>query len=89
MSGKQSVSAIKQLYTEMIQAGGDFSKVPKSFHKQLKCFVKEAFPHFLVSDAFFYVPCYFTKKAVEQFKSKYSNLNITDLKSEVIIIQDW
>jgi hypothetical protein len=89
MSGKQSVSAIKQLYTEMIQAGGDFSKVPKSFHKQLKCFVKEAFPHFLVSDAFFYVPCYFTKGAILDFKQKFPNVSITSLEHKVIVITDW
>lgn len=60
--------------------------IPK---KQIKCFVKESFPYFLVTDNFFFVACYFTKKAVDDFKAKYSNINITDLKSKVIVITDW
>ena len=79
------VSAFKQLYSDMFRHGGDGS-IPK---KTIKCYVKESFPHFLVTDGFFYVPCYFTKKAVDEFKSKFSNLNITDLRSRVIIISDW
>lgn len=43
----------------------------------------------MVTDGFFYVPCYFTKKAVDEFHSKYSNVNITDLRSRVITINDW
>jgi len=79
------VSAFKQLYSEMIKNGGDWNS-PK---KTIKCYVKESFPHFLVTDGYFYVACYFTKKAVDEFHSKYSNLNITDLRSRVIVIQDW
>jgi len=86
MSDQQS--AFKQLYSEMFRNGGDFAKlnVPK---KQIKCYVKESFPHFLVTDNYFYVACYFTKKAVDEFKQKYSNMNITDLKSRVIMITEW
>jgi len=74
----------------MIKNGGDFSKLSESIpKKQIKCFVKESFPHFLVTDNFFYVACYFTKKVVDDFKAKYPNVNITDLKSKVIIITDW
>ena len=79
------VSAFKQLYSDMFRHGGD-SSIPK---KTIKCYVKESFPHFLVTDGFFYVACYFTKKAVDEFHSKFSNLNITDLRSRVIIISDW
>ena len=79
------VSAFKQLYSEMIKSGGE-GNLPK---QQIKCYVKESFPHFLVTDNYFYVACYFTKKAVDDFKSKYSNVNITDLKSRVIHITDW
>jgi hypothetical protein len=43
----------------------------------------------LVTDGFFYVPCYFTKKAIDEFHQKFSNLNITDLRSRVITISDW
>jgi hypothetical protein len=51
--------------------------------------VKESFPHFLVTDNFFFVACYFTKTSVEDFKTKYPSINITDLKSRVIVITDW
>jgi len=88
-----SHSAFKQLYSEMFKNGGDFNKLsnsmPKVTKQQIKCYVKESFPHFLVTDNYFYVACYFTKKAVEEFKSKYSNMNITDLKSKVILITEW
>ena len=43
----------------------------------------------MVTDNYFYVACYFTKKAVDEFRGKYSNTNITDLKSRVIILTDW
>ena len=83
-------SAFKQLYNEVLKVGGDFSKLADSIpKKQIKCYVKEAFPYFLVTDNFFYLPCYFTKKAVDEFSSKYSNMKITDLKSQVILISDW
>lgn len=91
MPGQQS--AFKQLYSEMFKNGGDFNKLsssnPKVTKQQIKCYFKESFPHFLVTDNFFYVACYFTKKAVDDFKSKYSNMNITDLKSKVILITEW
>lgn len=51
--------------------------------------MKESFPHFLVTDNFFFVACYFTRKAIDDFKTKYNNINITDLKSKVIVITDW
>jgi hypothetical protein len=79
------ISAFKQLYSEMIRNGGD-GAIPK---KTIKCYVKESFPHFLVTDGYFYVACYFTKKAVDEFHAKYSNMNITDLRSRVITISDW
>lgn len=82
-------SAFKLLYSEVFKNGGDVNKVTAKMHNQIKCYVKESFPYFLVADNYFYIPCYFTKKAVEQFKSKTPNVNITDLKREVIIIQDW
>jgi len=81
-------SAFKKLYSSMIQNGGDFSKV--SFKgKNLKCFVKESFPYFLVTDNHFFVPAYLTKKALDDFKSKNSGVNVTDLKSKVVEIVDW
>jgi len=83
-----SDSAFKQLYSDMIRNGGDFSKVANT-KRSIKCYVKESFPHFLVTDNFVYVAAYFTRKAVDEFKSKHSNANITDLKSRVITIKDW
>ncbi len=79
------VSAFKKLYSAMINNGGNLSKVQSEFKdasgkvKKIKCFVKESFPYFLATDNHFYVPCYFTKKAVDDFKSKHSGINITDL----------
>jgi len=83
-------SAFKQLYTAMFNNGGDFSKLPAAQRSQhIKCYVKESFPHFLVTDNFYYVACYFTKKALDDFKAKNANVNVTDLKSRVITITDW
>ena len=82
-------SAFKQLYSEIFNQGGDFSKVNKDYKKPLKCYVKESFPHFLVTDGFFFVPAYFTKEALAEFKSKYSNVNVTDLHDKVIVLNTW
>ena len=82
-----SDSAFKQLYSDMIRHGGDFSKCNNT-KRAIKCYVKESFPHFLVTDNFVYVAAYFTKKAIDEFKSKCS-ANITDLKSRVITIKEW
>jgi len=88
-------SAFKQLYSGMINSGGNLTSVQNQFKdsagkvKKIKCFVKEAFPHFLVTDNHFYVPCHFSKKAVDGFKAAHSGVNITDLKSKVIEIGDW
>lgn len=83
-------SAFKQLVTSMFQNGGDFSKFSSAQRSQaIKCYVKESFPYFLVSDNYHYVAVYFTKKAIDDFKAKNSNVNITDLKTRVITITDW
>jgi hypothetical protein len=84
------VSAFKQLYSEVLKNGGDVNKLPsKMTSKSIKCFVKESGRFFLVTDAWFYLPCYFTQKAVSDFKSKNSNVNISDLEKNVILITDW
>lgn len=87
--GQASQSAFKQLYTEVFNQGGDFNKVSKDLKKPIKCYVKESFPHFLVSDGYFFVPVYFTKEAVSEFKSKFSNVHITDLAEKVIVLNNW
>ena len=62
-------SSFKYLFSEVFKNNGDVSKIPEKLKKtQIKCFVKESFPYFLVTDDFFYIPIYFTKKAVDQFK---------------------
>merc|ERR1712048_1332682 len=82
-------SSFKYLYSLVSKNGGDVSKVPEKLRKQpIKCYVKESHPHFLVTDDYFYIPCYFTKKAVDNFKSG-SKANITDLRSKVVLITDW
>lgn len=63
-------SAFKALYTEMVASNGDFSKVNTKYKKSIKVYVKESFPHFLISDGYFYVPAYFTKEAVKEFRDK-------------------
>jgi hypothetical protein len=74
----------------MITKGGDFSKLPDSIPKRkITCYVKEAHPYFLVADDFFYIPCYFTKKAVDDFRAKNPSVKITDLKLRVIELSNW
>ena len=82
-------SAFKQLFTEMLNQGGDFSKVSKDLKKPLKTYVKESYPFFLVTDGFFFVQAYFTKDAVAEFKSKFNNVNIVDLHDKVIVLNSW
>lgn len=81
-------SAFKQLYMDMLKKGGDFTKVADS-KKKITCYVKESFPYFLIADDFFYVPCYFTQKAVDEFKAKNPSVKITDLKLRVIELSNW
>jgi len=83
-------SAFKKLFTDMIHAGGDESKLSKDMKKQmLKVFVKETHPYFLISDSYFFVPAYFTPAALNEFRDKFSNVNILDLKEKVILITSW
>ena len=86
---KGQQSAFKQLYSEIFNQGGDFSKVNKDFKKPIKCYVKESYPYFLVTDGYFFVPAYFTKEAVSEFKSKFGNINITDLQDKVVVLTAW
>jgi len=84
------MSAFKKLFTDMINADGDASKLNKDLSKQsIKVFVKETSPYFLVSDSFFYVPAYFTQAALDEYKKKFSNVELTDLNEKVILISNW
>jgi len=73
----------------MFNNGCDFGKVNNNFKKPIRCYVKESFPHFLISDGYFFVPAYFTNDAVKQFKAKFGNVLITDLKEKVIVLNSW
>jgi len=73
----------------MINQGGDFNKVSKDLKRPIKCYVKEAYPYFLVTDGYFYVPTYFTKEAVSEFHQKFPNVNIVDLADKVMVIHNW
>lgn len=79
-----SNSTFKNLYSNMFNNPN--YNIP---NKPLKCYVWQSFPYFLVTDGYFYVQCYFTKKAIDQFHQKHNNLNITDLKHRVIRINEW
>jgi hypothetical protein len=81
-------SAFKALFTEMVASNGDFSKVNAKYKKSIKVFVKESYPHFLISDGYFYVPAYFTKEAVKEFREK-NNSHIVDLADKVIVLNKW
>ena len=65
-------SAFKILFSEMInQAHGDWAKVNKDYKKPLKCYVKEAYPYFLVTDGYFFIQAHFTREAVDEFRAKF------------------
>lgn len=75
-------SAFKILFSEMLGevANGDWSLVSKDYKKPLKCYVKEAYPYFLVTDGYFFVQAYFTKEAVAEYRSKFGDrIRITGL----------
>jgi hypothetical protein len=83
-------SAFKQLFTLMINAGGDESKLPADLRKKdLQVFVKESKPYFLVSDSYFFVPAYFTPGALAEFKQKFANISLEELETKVIVITKW
>jgi hypothetical protein len=58
---KITPSAFKILLKEMLNANGDWSKIPKDYKKPLKYFLKESYPYFLVTDGYFFLQIYFTK----------------------------
>ena len=62
------MSDFKKLYRDILNSKGDSSKMGDK--KQIKCYVRQSYPYFIVSDTHFFVPCYLTKKAVSDFKDK-------------------
>lgn len=84
------MSAFKSLFTALINADGDASKMSADFAKNsIKVFIKETSPYFLVSDSFFYVPAYFTKAALDEHAKKFPNVKVADLAEKVILITNW
>jgi Telomere-binding protein beta subunit (TEBP beta) len=52
--------------------------------------VKESYPHFLVTDGYFFVEANFTKEAFEEYRGKFGkDVKVTDLANRVIIIHQW
>ncbi len=82
-------SAFKQLFTEMFNQGCNFNSLKETLKKPLKCYVKESFPYFLVSDGYFWVNCHFTPEAEKDFRSKFSSAHIVDLADKVIVLNKW
>jgi hypothetical protein len=83
-------SAFKQLFTQMIEAGGDAKGLSKAVTgQQIKVQVKESTPHFLVSDGHFFVPAYFTAEAVASFRTRCPNVSVENLAGKIIQIQKW
>ena len=84
------MSAFKKVFTDIVNADGDFSKLSKDMAKQmLKVFVKETQPYFLVSDSYFYVPAYFTQAALDTYKKNFPSIGLNDLLEKVILISSW
>ena len=72
------MSDFKKLYKDFLNNKGEPLK--QSDKKQIKCYVRQSYPYFIVSDLHFFVPCYFTKKAISDFKSARPDVSVTDLK---------
>ncbi len=84
-------SAFKTLVFEMLKVNGDFSKLlPQIRNSTIKCWVKQTYPRFLISDGTFYIQAYFTSEAFGKcHQGKQVNINITDLLEGLIAISNW
>jgi hypothetical protein len=64
----KSYSAFKTLIIDLLSNEGDFSKLGEGIKKScIKCFVKETYPKFLISDGSFFIAAYFTKEAFDKY----------------------
>lgn len=50
---------------------------------------KKSYPYFLVTDGYYFVPVYFTKDCIKEFRSKYPSLNIVELSDKVLVLNTW
>ena len=65
----KSYSAFKTLIFKMLAQQGDFTQIPESIRKScIKCYVKETYPKFLISDGSYFLSAYFTKEAMSSFE---------------------
>ena len=80
-------SAFKELFTQMIEAGGHSTDLSKTVSgQQIKVQVKESTPHFLISDGHFFVPAYFTPQAVASFGARCPDVAVENLPGKIIQI---
>lgn len=63
------ISAFKTILIKFLKANGDMLKMANRYKSAIKCFVKETYPHFLVTDGVFYTSVSFTQQALDSFKS--------------------
>jgi hypothetical protein len=55
-------SAFKTMIFELLAKNGDFTKVRDQIRNaKIKCWVKQTYPRFLISDGLFFTSAYFTK----------------------------
>lgn len=84
-------SCFKTLAFELLSKNGDFSKLNEKIrNSKLKCWVKQTYPRFLISDGSFFMSAFFTKEAFERcHQSKEQNIDITHLQDGLILINKW
>lgn len=65
---EKTMSAFKTLLLKMLEVEGDFTKIQESIKSScIKCFVKETYPKFLISDGSYFMAAYFSKDSLEKF----------------------
>jgi hypothetical protein len=42
-----------------------------------------------VTDGYFFVQAYFTKEAIADYKAKFGDVNITDLRDRIVVLNSW
>ena len=85
------MSCFKTLIFELLAKGGDFKKIREQIrNSKIKCWVKQTFPRFLISDGQFFMSASFTKEAFAKcHQGEHHNISITDLQDGLILINKW
>ena len=84
--------AFKTLLLELLKCEGDFSKFNESLKKlKLKCYVKEVYPKFLLTDGSHFIEGYITQECFNKCHQKTGEgeVFITDLERGLILITKW